>query len=220
MKKMVVFIVFATMMYSMCAMAQNVSNIKSVTAVPLENKTQQFFVLTEVNEKIQVSPLVYKLVEAFPEDYCVISVGNVKTVFNKADFANPTQYVFEVAKTDLVDDVPTVYMTNGYRFADPDLAWLSVLEGQKVQISRHIGLTREITVFQTVPRSTPVTNVDAAIASAPAKSPLPRMIEATKAKKAKKVSAEPQALAMSSDAPATDEGETSPGMKTITFSRR
>lgn len=213
-----VFIV-ATMMYSMCAMAQVVNNIKSVETIPLENKTQQFFVLTD-SDRVQVSPLIYKIVEAAPEEFCLVEVGDVKTVFAKADFANPTQYVFEVAKTDLVDDVPTVYMTNGYRFADPDLAWLSVLEGQKVQISRHIGLTREITVFQTVPRSTPVTDIDVNTASAPAKSPLPRMIEATKAKKAKKVSAEPQALAMNSDAPATGERETSPGITTITLGRR
>lgn len=213
MKKLMVFIVFATMLNSMCAMAQEVTNIKSVTTVPLEDKTQQFFVITEVNEKIQVSPLVYKLVEAFPEDYCVVSVGNIKTVFAKADFGNPTQYVFEVAKTDLVNDMPTVYMTNGYVFSDPDIAWLSVLEGQKVQVSRHIGLTREITVFQTVPRSTQVTNIDAATACAPAKSRLPQMIEATKARQLAN-----QTLAMSL---VSKGDETSAGTdKTIKFGRR
>lgn len=213
MKKMAMCIVFATMFSTMCAMAQVVSDIRSVTTVPLEDKTQQFFVITEVNEKIQVSPLVYKLVEAFPEDYCVVSVGNIETVFAKADFSNPTQYVFEVERTDLVNDMPVVYMTNGYHFTDPDIAWLSVLQGQKVQVSRHIGLTREITVFQTVPRSTPITNVDVNTASAPAKSRLPQMIEATKARQLANKN-----LAMS----LVSKGEeTSAGTdKTIKFGRR
>lgn len=213
MKKLMVFIVFATMLNSMCAMAQEVTNIKSVTTVQSENETQKFFVLTEVNEKIQVSPLVYKIVEAAQDEFCVVSVGDVKTVFAKADFDNPTQYVFEVERTDLVNDMPVVYMTNGYHFTDPDIAWLSVLEGQKVQISRHIGLTREVTVFQTVPRSTQVTNIDAATACAPAKSRLPQMIEATKARQLAN-----QTLAMS----LVSKGEeTSAGTdKTIKFGRR
>ena len=206
-------IVFATM-FTMCAMAQEVTNIKSVTTVQLENKTQKFFVLTD-SDRVQVSPLIYKIVEAAPDDYCVVSVGNIETVFAKADFDNPTQYVFEVERTDLVNDMPVVYMTNGYHFTDPDIAWLSVLQGQKVQVSRHIGLTREVTVFQTVPRSTQVTNIDAAIASAPAKSRLPQMIEATKARQLANKN-----LAMSLVSVSKGE-ETSAGTdKTIKFGRR
>ena len=88
------------------------------------------------------------------------------------------RYVFQVAKVDLVNDMPTVYMTNGYQFSDPDLAWLEVLEGQHVQISRYIGLTRELIIFETVSRDTPLTNdITAEQASAPAKSRLHQMVK-------------------------------------------
>ena len=86
MKKLMGFVVFATMMCSMCV-AQTVTNIKSVKTVPMANQTQTFYVLTDSAE-LQVSPLVYKIVESAVEDFCVVEVGDVKTVFAKADFAN------------------------------------------------------------------------------------------------------------------------------------
>lgn len=216
MKKIMGFVVFATMMFSMCVNAQTVTNIKSVKTVPMANQTQTFYVLTDSAE-LQVSPLVYKIVESAVEDFCVVEVGDVKTVFAKADFANPTQYVFEVAKEpELVNDMSMVTMTNGYTFADPDIAWLAVLKGQHVQVSRYVGLTREITVFETVSRSTALTDIDAAVASAPAKSKIPQLIEGIKAKaKAKKA----EVLAMNSVNDA--ESASNPtGQMVITFGRK
>ena len=212
MKKLMVA-VFATV-FSMCASAQVINEIKGVRVAPQENKTQLYFIQTDSAE-LQVSPLVYKIVESAVEDFCVVEVGDVKTVFAKADFANPTQYVFEVAKEpELVNDMPLVTMTNGYEFSDPDLAWLAVLPGQHIQVSRYIGLTREITVFETVSRSTPLKG-EAAEASAPAKSKLPQMIEAVKAK-AKAVT---NALAMNSVNDA--ESASNPtGQRVITFGRK
>ena len=205
--------VFATV-FSMCASAQVINEIKSVRVAPQENKTQLYFIQTDSAE-LQVSPLVYKIVESAVEDFCVVEVGEVKTVFAKADFATPTQYVFEVAKEpELVNDMPLVTMTNGYEFSDPDLAWLAVLPGQHIQVSRYIGLTREITVFETVSRSTPLKG-EAAEASAPAKSKLPQMIEAVKAK-AKAVT---NALAMNSVNDA-ESASTPTGQRVITFGRK
>lgn len=180
MKKLFMVAVFATV-YSMCVNAQVINEIKSVRVAPQENRTQKFYVETDAFE-VEVSPLIYKIVESEPAAYEVVSVGDVRTIFAKADFANPRTYVFEVAKEpELLNDTPVVTMTNGFSFSDPDLAWLAVLKGQHVQISRFIGLTREITVFETVSRDTPLKG-DAAEASAPAKSRLPQMIEAVKAK--------------------------------------
>ena len=215
MKKIMGFVVFATMMCSMCV-AQTVTNIKSVKTVPMANQTQTFYVLTDSAE-LQVSPLVYKIVESEPADFCVVEVGDVKTVFAKADFANPTQYVFEVAKEpELVNDMSMVTMTNGYTFADHDIAWLAVLKGQHVQVSRYVGLTREITVFETVSRATPLTDIDAAVASAPAKSKIPQLIEGIKAKaKAKKA----EVLAMNSVNDA-ESASTPTGQRVITFGRK
>ena len=212
MKKLMVA-VFATV-FSMCASAQVINEIKSVRVAPQENETQLYFIQTDSFE-VQVSPLIYKIVESNPAAYEVVSVGDVQTIFAKADFATPTQYVFEVAnEPELVNDMPLVTMTNGYKFADPDLAWLAVLPGQHIQVSRYIGLTREITVFETVSRSTPLKG-EAAEASAPAKSKLPQMIEAVKAK-AKAVT---NALAMNSvnDAESTS---TTTGQRVITFGRK
>ena len=202
--------VFATV-YSMCT-AQVVNAVKSVRTVPLANKTQKFFVQTDSFE-VEVSPLIFKIVESEPEAYQVVSVGDIKTIFAKADFASPKTYVFEVAKApELVNDVPLVTMTNGYQFADPDLAWLAVLQGQHVQISRYIGLTREITVFETVPRNTPLKG-DVADAAAPAKSRLPQMIEAVKAK-----ANATKTLAMASVY--SEEASYPTGSQVITFGRR
>lgn len=213
MRKLMALVVFVTM-YSMCA-AQVVTNVKSVKTVSLENKAQQFFVVVDSSE-VQVSPLVYKIVEADPQNFCVVEVGDVKTVFLKSDLNNPTQYVFEVAKTDLVDNVPTVTMTNDYRFSDSDLTWLAVLDGQHVQISRYIGLTREIVVYETVSRSTALTtNVDVTEASAPAKSKLPMLIESVKAK----AKAQAQALAMNSVTKAENTSDAG-NSKEITFGCR
>lgn len=211
MKKFLMVAVLATV-YSMCV-AQVVNEIKSVRTVPQSNQTQLFYVMTDEFE-VQVSPLIYKIVESEPTAYQVVSVGDIKTVFAKADFANPAQYVFEVSKEpELMNDVPMVTMTNGYKFSDPDLAWLAVLPGQHVQISRYIGLTREITVFETVSRSTPLKG-DAEQASAPAKSRLPQMIEAVKAK-AKAVA--PKTLAMVSP---MENASNPTGSQVITFGRK
>ncbi len=206
--------VFATV-FSMCASAQVINEIKSVRVAPQENETQLYFIQTDSFE-VQVSPLIYKIVESNPAAYEVVSVGDVQTIFAKADFATPTQYVFEVAKEpELVNDMPLVTMTNGYKFADPDLAWLAVLPGQHIQVSRYIGLTREITVFETVSRSTPLKG-EAAEASAPAKSRLPQMIEAVKAKANANAT---KTLAMVS----TDNVESASnptGQRVITFGRK
>lgn len=213
MKKLMVA-VFATV-FSMCASAQVINEIKSVRVAPQENETQLYFIQTDSFE-VQVSPLIYKIVESNPAAYEVVSVGDVQTIFAKADFATPTQYVFEVAKEpELVNDMPLVTMTNGYKFADPDLAWLAVLPGQHIQVSRYIGLTREITVFETVSRSTPLKG-EAAEASAPAKSRLPQMIEAVKAKANANAT---KTLAMVS----TDNVESASnptGQRVITFGRK
>ena len=204
--------VFATV-YSMCANAQVINEIKSVRVAPQENQTQKFFVQTDSFD-VEVSPLVYKIVESEPTAYEVVSVADVRTVFAKVDFANPAQYVFEVAaEPELQNDMPVVTMTNGYKFSDPDLAWLAVLKGQHVRISRYIGLTREITVFETVSRDTPLKG-DAATASAPAKSKLPQMIEAVKAK----AKAVVQTLAMNSVSDA--EVASNPIGQVITFGRK
>ena len=214
MKKFLMVAVFATV-YSMCANAQVVNEIKSVRVAPQENKTQKFYVEADDFE-VEVSPLVYKIVESEPSAYQVVSVGDIKTIFSKTGFASPTQYVFEVAKEpELVNDMPLVTMTNGYKFADPDLAWLAVLPGQHIQVSRYIGLTREITVFETVSRSTPLKG-EAAEASAPAKSRLPKMIEAVKAKANANAT---KTLAMVS----TDNVESASnptGQRVITFGRK
>lgn len=213
MKKLFMVAVFATV-FSMCASAQVINEIKNVRVAPQENKTQLYFIQTDSFE-VQVSPLVYKIVESDPAAYEVVSVGDVRTIFAKADFANPRTYVFEVAKEpELLNDTPVVTMTNGFSFADPDLAWLAVLKGQKVQISRYIGLTREITVFETVSRSTPLKG-EAAEASAPAKSKLPQLIEGIKAK----AKAAANALAMNS-ANDVEKASTPTGQRVITFGRK
>ena len=207
MKKFMVCVVFATMLCSMC-FAQSTADVKSVTAVQGENKTQKFYAQTE-NDKIEISPLVYKIVEAYPQDFIVVEAGGVKTLFARVDFVTPSQYVFEVKDVTLENDKPTVTMTNGFKFSDEDIAWLAVQPGQHVQVSRYIGLTREITVFETVPRDTPLTG-DVSSANAPAKSKLPKLIEATKARKK-------AALAVTT-APA--EASISAGSGEIRFARR
>ena len=214
MKKFLMVAVFATV-YSMCV-AQVVNEIKSVRTVPQANQTQLFYVQTDSFE-VQVSPLVYKIVESDPAAYEVVSVGDIRTVFAKADFNTPAQYVFEVyGEPELVNDMPLVTMTNGYRFSDPDLAWLTVLPGQHVQISRFAGLTREITVFETVSRDTPLKG-EVAEASAPLKSKLSQMIEAVQAK----AKANANALAMNSASESDAEKTSTPtGQEVITFGRK
>lgn len=208
MKKLMACIVFATMLSTM-GFAQSSSDIKSVTAVQGENKTQKFYAQTE-NDKVEISPLIYKIVEAYPQDFIVVEAGGIKTLFARVDFVTPSQYVFEVENVTLENDKPTVTMTNGFKFSDEDIAWLAVLPGQHVQVSRYIGLTREITVFETVSRDTPLSG-DLSSASAPAKSRLPKLIEKTKAR----VKA---AMAMNS-APA-EVASTPSGKGEIKFARR
>ena len=208
MKKLMACIVFSTMLSTM-GFAQSSSDIKSVTAVQGENKTQKFYAQTE-NDKVEISPLIYKIVEAYPQDFIVVEAGGIKTLFARVDFVTPSQYVFEVENVTLENDKPTVTMTNGFKFSDEDIAWLAVLPGQHVQVSRYIGLTREITVFETVSRDTPLSG-DLSSASAPAKSRLPKLIEKTKAR----VKA---AMAMNS-APA-EVASTPSGKGEIKFARR
>lgn len=207
-KLMVLCIVISTMLHSMC-FAQSTSDVKSVTAVQGENKTQKFYAQTE-NGNVEISPLIYKIVEAYPQDFIVVEAGGVKTLFARVDFVTPSQYVFEVDNVTLENDKPTVTMTNGFKFSDEDISWLAVLPGQHVQVSRYIGLTREITVFETVSRDTPLTG-DVTSANAPAKSKLPKLIEETKSR----VKA---ALAMNS-APA-EVASTPSGKGEIKFARR
>lgn len=178
MKKVMVGII-ALMLGSMC-MAQEVVNINAVE----KNNDGKYFIVLEDAQRREVSPLIYKIIEESPTSYCQVGIGDVQGFFNKKDLGTPNmRYVFEVKEVVLDEnDVPKVIMTNGYAFSDPDLAWLTVLEGQHVQISRFVGLTRELTIFETVSRETPLTDVDAKSAAAPAKSQLAQMIEKVKAK--------------------------------------
>jgi hypothetical protein len=176
MKKVVICIVM--MLCAMSSVAQRVVDARRV-----ENANGKYFVMLDTF-RVEVSPLIYKIVEADPTQYCLLEAGDTKSFFLRSSLEEPAmKYVFEVAKVELENDLPKVVMTNGYSFTDKDLAWLAVLQGQKVQISRYIGLTRELIIFETVARSTPVTEgVTAEQASAPAKSRLQEMIKEVQAK--------------------------------------
>ena len=172
MKKMVLSII-ALML---CAMSINAQRV--VDARRVENMNGKYFVMLDTF-RVEVAPLIYKIIEDNPQAYCLLEAGDTKSFYLRSSLEEPAmRYVFQVAKVDLVNAMPTVYMTNGYQFSDPDLAWLEVLEGQHVQISRYIGLTRELIIFETVSRDTPLTNdITAEQASAPAKSRLHQMVK-------------------------------------------
>lgn len=155
--------------------AQTMTDIRRVST-----SNERYYVVTD-SGNVQVSPLVYKIVEAQPEAYQVVTVGDIQTVFEKIALVSPSTFVFEVETTSLVNDTPTVHMTNGFAFSDPDLLWLAVQPGQKVRIQRYIGLTREFTVYETVPRSTPVSG-DVEQAAAPAKSKVQELLSKIKEK--------------------------------------
>lgn len=182
MKRLVWFIVFATM-FSMCAVAQRVVDVRRV-----ENPGNgHFYVMTDT-VRTEVSPLVFKVIEAAPTEYCSVEIGDTKSFFRRASLNEPEiRYIFEVAKEPSLikrdgKEYTEITMTNGYVFSDPDIAWLAVRPGQHVSISRYIGLTRELIIYETVSRDTQLTDIDGATAGAPAKSRLPQMIEEVKAK--------------------------------------
>lgn len=207
MKKMVFCIVL--MLCAMSSVAQRVVDARRV-----ENANGKYFVMLDTF-RVEVSPLIYKIVEADPTQYCLLEAGDTKSFFLRSSLEEPAmKYVFEVAKVELENDLPKVVMTNGYSFTDKDLAWLAVLQGQKVQISRYIGLTRELIIFETVARSTPVTEgVTAEQASAPAKSRLQQMVKEVQEKAKAKAKAS-EDVAQVQAAPAAKEH------LTITFGGR
>lgn len=211
MKKMVLAII--AMMMCVCEMnAQYVVDARRV-----ENMNGKFYVMLDTF-RVEVAPLIYKIIEAEPQEYCLLKAGDTQSFFKRSALEEPSmRYVFEVKEATLENDVPVVHMTNGYKFADTDLAWLAVLPGQHVQISRYLGLTRELIIFETVSRDTPLTNdITAEQASAPAKSRLQQMVkevqEKAKAKATK--AAEEDVAQVAQAAPAANKP------MTITFGGR
>ena len=200
-------VVLAIIAMMMCVCEMNAQYV--VDARRVENMNGKFYVMLDTF-RVEVAPLIYKIIEAGPQEYCLLKAGDTQSFFKRSALEEPSmRYVFEVAEVDLVNDMPTVYMTNGYQFSDPDLAWLAVLEGQHVQISRYIGLTRELIIFETVSRSTPLTEgVTAAEASAPAKSRLQQLVkEAQEKAKAKATKAAEEDVAqVTQAAPAANSG--------------
>lgn len=178
-KKVFFSIAFAMLTLCNTASAQVTHDVRKVEAV-----NNEYFVVVD-DERIEVAPLFYKIIEQNPSAYCLVEVCGTKSFFKKTAVETPEyKYVFEVAKVGMEANTPTVYMTNGYKFSDPDLNWLAVLRGQHVQISRYVGLTREFIVFETVSRTIALTeNVTAAEAAAPIKSRLQKMINEVEIKK-------------------------------------
>lgn len=218
MRKLSFVSVIVMMLSAVAVSAQQVKtfDVTNVESKMVEDENFKFFVLADSTMKVEVSPLVYKIVEDEPTSFEVVMVGdNIKTIFTKEALARPQEFIFEVDSVSLVNDLPTVVMTNGYRFSDPDLAWLAVRSGQHVQILRYFGLTREITVFSTVSRETPLTEVSAEDAMAQAESKLPQMIEAVKDKA--KAAAKKDVAALT---PVKDKGTANPASMTIRFGRR
>lgn len=211
MKKMVLCIIALVL----CAMSVNAQRV--VDARRVENLNGKFYVMLDTF-RVEVAPLIYKIIEAEPTKYCLLEAGDTKSFFKRSALEEPSmRYVFEVKEATLENDVPVVHMTNGYKFADTDLAWLAVLPGQHVQISRYLGLTRELIIFETVSRDTPLTNdITAEQASAPAKSRLQQMVkevqEKAKAKATK--AAEEDVAQVAQAAPAANKP------MTITFGGR
>ena len=207
-KKMVISIF--VMLFAVCEVyAQRVVDVRRVEPV-VNNK---YAVMLDT-VRVEVAPLVYKIIEANPTAYCAIELDGEKSFFRRAALDAPeVKYIFEVAGVGMENDMPTVSMTNGYRFSDPDLRWLAVLQGQHVQISRYVGLTHELMIFETVSRSTPLTEgVSGSDAMAPMKSRLPQMIGEVQDAAAKaKLTAQATPVATASAVT---------GASTITFGRK
>lgn len=210
--KRMVCVVFATMLYSMCCLGQYVVDVRRVENVRNQDGSQKFYLVLDT-VKLEVAPMIYKIVEAEPSAFCTVEIGSNKYVFERKALEAPlTRYVFEVAGTSLEEDQSKVTMTNGFSFIDPDIAWLGVQPGQHVQISTYRGVTHFFRILETVPRDTPLSEIDAATASAPVRSYASQLLEEAKAKvkaKAKKL------LAMAAEEPATETAPT-----TLSFARK
>ena len=194
MEKRFFYSIVAMMLLCLSVNAQRVVDVRRCE--PVVNG--KFMIMLDT-VRVETSPLVYKLIESNPTAYCVVENGSDKMFFLRSALESPAEsYVFEVASATLENDLPTVTMTSGYKFADPDLRWLAVQPGQHVKVSRYAGLTHEMALFETVSRDTPLSEgADVDKAMAPMKSQLPQMIgkvQADNQAKAKKA-AEAKALA-------------------------
>ena len=215
MKKMVICII-ALMLCSICASAQHVVDVRRVETKANADGTQKFFLMLDT-VRLEVSPAVHKIVEANPTAYCVVEHNGEKSVFLRSALEAPEEsYVFEVEEVGLENDLPKVTFTNGGSFSDTNLKWLAVLKGQHVQISKFRGITHEIAVFETVPRSTPLSEGVSGDVVKPMKSRLAEELDAVQKAQAAKEQAKAQELAQANSSASAEKT----GPMTITFGRR
>ena len=214
-KKMVLSIV-VSMLFSICAVnAQRVVDVRRVEVQPAGNGMQKYYLMLDT-VRLEVSPAVYKIVEASPTNYCVVEHNGDKSVFLRSALNAPEEsYVFEVEQVGMENDLPKVTFTNGGSFSDTNLKWLAVLKGQHVQISKFRGITHEIAVFETVPRSTPLSEGVSGDAVKPMKSRLAEELDAVQKAQATKEQAKAQELAQANSSASAEKGP-----MTITFGRR
>lgn len=196
-----------------CIAISSVSAMANVYPVNrVFNQNGKFFVEAD-SATIEVSPLIYKIVEDAPQNFQIVQYGDVRTIFESSALTSPTTAVFEVMQVTLQGDKVVVAMTNGYEFSDPNLNWLAVQKGQKVQIDRYFGLTKEITLFNTVPRETEVSG-DLAAMQAQAESHLDEQIRLIEAKRVEAAKLMANENAKKKDVPVNT------GTVKLSFSRR
>lgn len=226
MKKMVLCIVM--MLCSICAgnvFAQRVVDVRRTETAPAGNGKQKYFLMLDT-VRLEVSPAVHKIVEANPTAYCVVEHNGEKSVFLRSALEAPEEkFVFEVEQVGLENDLPKVTFTDGGSFSDSDLRWLAVLPGQHVQISKYRGITHELAIFETVSRSTPLSEGTSGDAVKPMKSRLAEQLDEvqkaraaqTQAQAPAKVQEVAQDVAQATTSSASAEKS---GPMTITFGRR
>ena len=143
-------------------MACAFSSVSAQEFYAVENVQQtgkSFFVLAGSDKAVQVSPVVYKLVQRKPSDfvvaYCECEEENFLTVARKADIKRMVSEVDSVG-FGATEETYKLFFTDGTSYESSDENLLSVQPGQKVEFTSILGLTQNFWRHRTVARDTPV----------------------------------------------------------------